>query len=153
VCLGYAVFDQPRDSTMNGHGGKRPGAGRPKGAASRANEEKLAGGQSSPTTTTRPAQRAARIDCSRAARSCGTASGMAPLDSITTVLIPHCANQLASRCKSSVNVPNEKDARAARPAGATRLISLARPKRFQVLRRRPFPTWRRDSRLRAVEVA
>ena len=24
---------------MNGHGGKRPGAGRPKGAASRANEE------------------------------------------------------------------------------------------------------------------
>jgi hypothetical protein len=34
-----AVFDQPRDSTMNGHGGKRPGAGRPKGAASRANEE------------------------------------------------------------------------------------------------------------------
>jgi hypothetical protein len=76
--------------------------------------------------------------------SCGTASGMAPLDSITTVLIPHCANQLASRCKSPVNVPNEKDARAARPAGATRLISLARPKRFQVLRRRPFPTWRRE---------
>jgi hypothetical protein len=34
-----AVFDQPRDSTMNGHGGKRPGAGRPNGAASRANEE------------------------------------------------------------------------------------------------------------------
>ena len=34
-----AVFDRPRDSTMNGHGGKRPGAGRPKGAASRANEE------------------------------------------------------------------------------------------------------------------
>ena len=34
-----AVFDQRRDSTMNGHGGKRPGAGRPKGAASRANEE------------------------------------------------------------------------------------------------------------------
>jgi hypothetical protein len=26
-------------STMNGHGGKRPGAGRPRGAASRANEE------------------------------------------------------------------------------------------------------------------
>jgi hypothetical protein len=47
----------------------------------------------------------------------------------------------------------KRDARAARPAGATRLISLARPKRFQVLRRRPFPTWRRDSRLRAVEVA
>jgi hypothetical protein len=34
-----AVFDQPRDRTMNGHGGKRPGAGRPKGAASRANEQ------------------------------------------------------------------------------------------------------------------
>ena len=34
-----AVFDQPRHSTMNGHGGKRPGAGRPKGAASRANDE------------------------------------------------------------------------------------------------------------------
>lgn len=34
-----AVFGRPRDSTMNGHGGKRPGAGRPKGAASRANEE------------------------------------------------------------------------------------------------------------------
>jgi len=33
-----AVFDQPRYHTMNGHGGKRPGA-RPKGAASRANEE------------------------------------------------------------------------------------------------------------------
>src|SRR4029453_19387896 len=32
-------FRSPRDSTMNGHGGKRPGAGRPKGAASRANEE------------------------------------------------------------------------------------------------------------------
>lgn len=30
--------DQPR-GTMNGHRGKRPGAGRPKGAASRANEE------------------------------------------------------------------------------------------------------------------
>jgi len=28
-----------RDTTMNGHGGKRPGAGRPKGAASRANDE------------------------------------------------------------------------------------------------------------------
>jgi hypothetical protein len=27
------------DSTMNGHGGKRAGAGRPKGAASRANEQ------------------------------------------------------------------------------------------------------------------
>jgi hypothetical protein len=34
-----AGFDQPRDSTMNGHGGKRPGAGRPRGAASRANEQ------------------------------------------------------------------------------------------------------------------
>jgi hypothetical protein len=34
-----AVFGRPRDSTMNGHGGKRPGAGRPKGAVSRANEE------------------------------------------------------------------------------------------------------------------
>ena len=33
-----AVFRSPRDSTMNGRGGKRPGAGRPKGAASRANE-------------------------------------------------------------------------------------------------------------------
>src|SRR5262249_18421896 len=33
-----AVLDQPR-SQMNGHGGKRPGAGRPKGAASRANEQ------------------------------------------------------------------------------------------------------------------
>ena len=32
-------FGCPRDSTMNGHGGKRPGAGRPKGAVSRANEE------------------------------------------------------------------------------------------------------------------
>ena len=32
-------FRSPRDSTMNGHGGKRPGAGRPKGAASRANEQ------------------------------------------------------------------------------------------------------------------
>ena len=30
---------RPRDSTMNGHGGKRPGAGRPKGAVSRANEQ------------------------------------------------------------------------------------------------------------------
>jgi hypothetical protein len=36
---GPAVFDQPRDSPMNGHGGKRPGAGRPKGAASLANEQ------------------------------------------------------------------------------------------------------------------
>src|SRR5262249_36317699 len=27
-----AVFARPRDRTMNGHGGKRPGAGRPKGA-------------------------------------------------------------------------------------------------------------------------
>ena len=34
-----AVLDQPRDRRMNGHGGKRPGAGRPKGAASRANEQ------------------------------------------------------------------------------------------------------------------
>jgi hypothetical protein len=33
------VFDEPRDARMNGHGGKRPGAGRPKGAASRANEQ------------------------------------------------------------------------------------------------------------------
>jgi hypothetical protein len=33
------VFYQPRDSTMNGHGGKRPGAGRPKGAASRVDEQ------------------------------------------------------------------------------------------------------------------
>jgi hypothetical protein len=33
-----AGFESPR-STMNGHGGKRPGAGRPKGAASRANEQ------------------------------------------------------------------------------------------------------------------
>jgi hypothetical protein len=32
-------FDQPRDSTMSAHGGKRPGAGRPTGAASRANEQ------------------------------------------------------------------------------------------------------------------
>jgi hypothetical protein len=32
-------FSISRDSTMNGHGGKRPGAGRPRGAASRANEE------------------------------------------------------------------------------------------------------------------
>jgi hypothetical protein len=31
--------DQPRDSAMTAHGGKRPGAGRPKGAASRANEQ------------------------------------------------------------------------------------------------------------------
>ena len=30
---------QPRDSAMNAHGGKRPGAGRPTGAASRANEQ------------------------------------------------------------------------------------------------------------------
>ena len=29
----------PRDSTMNRHGGKRPGTDRPKGAASRANEQ------------------------------------------------------------------------------------------------------------------
>ena len=36
---GGAVFGRPRDSTMNGHGGKRPGAGRPRGAASRANEQ------------------------------------------------------------------------------------------------------------------
>jgi hypothetical protein len=35
----FAFSDQPRDSTMNGHGGKRPGAGRPKGAASRASEQ------------------------------------------------------------------------------------------------------------------
>ena len=34
----HSVFDQPH-RTMNGHGGKRPGAGRPKGAASRANEQ------------------------------------------------------------------------------------------------------------------
>src|SRR5215510_2890974 len=32
-------FSINRDRTMNGHGGKRPGAGRPKGAASRANEQ------------------------------------------------------------------------------------------------------------------
>ena len=32
-------FRSPRDSTMNGRGGKRPGAGRPRGAASRANDE------------------------------------------------------------------------------------------------------------------
>ena len=38
-CTARAVFSRSRDSTMNGHGGKRPGAGRPKGAASRANEE------------------------------------------------------------------------------------------------------------------
>jgi hypothetical protein len=34
-----AFFDQPRRCRMNGHGGKRPGAGRPEGAASRANEQ------------------------------------------------------------------------------------------------------------------
>jgi hypothetical protein len=34
-----AVFNQLRDTPMSGHGGKRPGAGRPKGAASRANEQ------------------------------------------------------------------------------------------------------------------
>jgi hypothetical protein len=33
------VFSRRAISTMNGHGGKRPGAGRPKGAVSRANEE------------------------------------------------------------------------------------------------------------------
>jgi hypothetical protein len=32
-------FDHPRDRTMNAHGGKRPGAGRPTGAASRVNEQ------------------------------------------------------------------------------------------------------------------
>src|SRR5262245_29347400 len=32
------IFNEPGDGRMNGHGGKRPGAGRPKGAASRANE-------------------------------------------------------------------------------------------------------------------
>jgi hypothetical protein len=34
---GSPVFDV--NGPMNGHGGKRPGAGRPKGAASRANEQ------------------------------------------------------------------------------------------------------------------
>ena len=32
-------FSTPRYVTMSGHGGKRRGAGRPKGAASRANEQ------------------------------------------------------------------------------------------------------------------
>ncbi len=54
-----------------------PGSARWTGA--RPSPSLWAGGQSSPTTTTCPAQRAARIECSRAARSCGTASCMAPL--------------------------------------------------------------------------
>jgi hypothetical protein len=44
MCTGYrtarpAVLDQPHDRTMNAHGGKRLGAGRPTGVASRANEQ------------------------------------------------------------------------------------------------------------------
>ena len=52
-----------------GHGFARWTGARPSPSLS-------AGGQSSPTTTTCPAQRVARIDCFRAARSCGTASSV-----------------------------------------------------------------------------
>ena len=69
-CWRYEL--SPSRSPPIGHG-----SGRWTGA--RRSPSQWDGGQSSPTTTTCPAQRAARIDCSRAARSCGTASGMALL--------------------------------------------------------------------------
>jgi hypothetical protein len=63
-----AVFDQPRDSTMNGHGGKRPGAGRPKGAASRANEEVRQEAAATDELPFNPPRRAASPSRSRAGR-------------------------------------------------------------------------------------
>ena len=55
-----AVFDQPRDSAMNAHGGKRPGAGRPKGAASRANEQVRQEAAATDELPFNPPRRAAR---------------------------------------------------------------------------------------------